>query len=664
MAQPHQALLRPQGGPVLEGVYNTRLQQLAEEHFFHIEDKNFNSGTDLKALLGDVKVVLMAGPAARAESMAKQLSEAFHLPITQHGSSERYAIYKVGPVISLSHGIGGASLSIVLHEITKVLHYSGATDVTYMRIGTSGGVGVTPGTIVISQAGLNAACENQLHTMVLGKRKSYCTDFDEDTIGELQSAAKRAKIACSVGKTLSTDGYYEEQGRLDGAVAIQYTETDKLEWLQKLHETGVLAVEMEGNQLAGFCNRTRIRSGMVCAALLNRLKGDQTPDQASPAQMAKWTNDAVLLVIEWIRGKLGAEMTNGKKSEMTNGKKSVAANQITNCDQFVEVDAIPIIDLKSWYDGTPEGRQKVVEAMREACENVGFFFIRNHGVQQSVVQDVFDVSRRYFDLPVAEKKKIAMGKDYPYGYENQERLVRSETDPSSANGAKEKTQPADSKESFNVAIGPESKSHHEMPAPRWPENPPDFKDKCTAHYRACEKVVNEMLKIAALALDLPENFFEDKTDKHVAALRSLNYPDCSGCPPLPGQLRASPHTDYGTFTLLCAGANREGLQVMRKGGDWLDVDIPEDCFTVNVGDLLCRWTNDKWRSTRHRVVVKTEAPAKRRQSLAYFHNLNPDAMVRTLPSCVSADCPDKYNDVRANDYLMMKHFSAMGYTKK
>merc|ERR1719487_1624264 len=153
----------------------------------------------------------MSGPAARAESIAKQVAEAFHWPKTQYGASERYAIFKVGPVISLSHGIGNASLSIILHEITKVLHYAGASDVTYIRIGTSGGVGVAPGTIVISQAGLNGACENQLHTMVLGKRKSYCTDFDEDTIGELQSAAKRAKIACSVGKTVSTDGYYEER---------------------------------------------------------------------------------------------------------------------------------------------------------------------------------------------------------------------------------------------------------------------------------------------------------------------------------------------------------------------------------------------------------------------------------------------------------------------
>lgn len=655
MADTSQAPVRPQGGAVLEGVYNTKLTQLSEEHFFHIEDKNLNSSADLKSLLGDVKVVLMSGPAARAEAIAQQVSEAFHLPKTQHGSSERYSIYKVGPVISLSHGIGCASLSIVLHEITKVLHYAGATDVTYVRIGTSGGVGVAPGTIVISEAGLNGACENQIHTMVLGKRKSYCTDFDKDTVEELQSAAKRAKIACKVGKTVTTDGYYEEQGRLDGAVAVPYTEADKLEWLQKLHEKGVLAMEMEGSQLAGFCNRTKIRSGMICAALLNRLKGDQTPDQATPAQMGKWTNDAVLLVIEWLRHKLGAQMTNGKKP--------VAANQITNCDQFVEVDAIPVIDLKLWYEGTPEGRKKVADAMRDACENVGFFFIRNHGVPEHVVKDVFDASRRYFDLPVPEKKKISMAKDYPYGYENQERLVRSESDPTSGQGAKEKASPADIKESFNVALGPIQQTHSEMPAPRWPESPPDFKEKCTAHYRACEKVVDEMLKIAALALELPVNFFEDKTDRHVACLRTLNYPDTSGNPPQPGQLRASPHTDYGTFTLLCAGADREGLQVMKKGGEWLDVDIPDDCFTVNVGDLLCRWTNDKWRSTRHRVVVK-RVDAKRRQSVAFFHNLNPDAMVATLPTCVNVDRPDKYNDVRAQDYLMMKHFSAMGYTKK
>lgn len=342
-------------------------------------------------------------------------------------------------------------------------------------------------------------------------------------------------------------------------------------------------------------------------------------------------------------------------SETPMGK---ALNQVTNCDQFVEVDKVPIIDLQPWYDGTEVGRQTVVGELRFACEKVGFFLIRNHGLPDELISSMFDATKRYFDQPRSEKTKIPMSKDYPYGYESKEVLVRSEDGENTSGKA---PPAADMKETFTVCLGPEENVHPTMPSCRWPEAPDNFKPVLTAYYRACEHVLNELLKAAALALDMPEDFFEDKVDRHIAALRTLNYPDTRSSPPCPGQFRASPHTDYGTFTLLTAGANPDGLQVMKKGGDWLDVVIPPDCLTVNVGDMLCRWTNDRWRSTRHRVVVKEGELGNRRQSVAFFHNPNPDAMVQTLPSCVSDSQPDKYNDVKSGDYLMMKHFSAMGY---
>lgn len=280
-----------------------------EDHFFHIEDEGLNVKLDLKEKLGDVKVVLMSGPPARAELMAKEVSEAFHWPVVGMGSKERYALFKVGPVMCVSHGIGQASQSIILHELTKVLHYAAATDVTYVRVGTSGGVGVDPGTIVVASEGVNPALESSYDVTVLGKRKSYPTNFDPETIDGLERAAKRAKIPVKVGKTMATNDYYEEQGRLDGAVETGYTEAEKMAWLQKLSDHGVLNMEMEGPGLAGFCNRTKIRAGMVCAALLNRLHGDQTPKQATPAQMKQWTNDTVSVVIEWLREKLGKQAT-------------------------------------------------------------------------------------------------------------------------------------------------------------------------------------------------------------------------------------------------------------------------------------------------------------------------------------------------------------------
>jgi uridine phosphorylase len=629
-----------------DGLRNPRFEALADDHFFHIEDAKLNRHVDLRRKFGDVKFVLMGGAPDRMQSLAQKLTRAFGWPSEEFGSKERYAMHKVGPIMTVSHGIGMPSMSIVLHELTKVLHYSGCHDVTFIRIGTSGGIGVTPGTLVVASEGLNTECEKKYETIVLGKRKFYDTTFDARTAEELASAGKRAKLPVVVAKTLATNDYYEEQGRLDGAVETGYSEAEQMAWLQHLYDNGVRNMEMEATCLAAFCNRTGIRAGLICSALINRLKGDQTLDQATGQQIGQWNADAQDVVIEWLREKL----SEGRGS-------ALAKNQVTNCDQFVAVEEVPILDMKDWYSGTPEGRTKIVGELSRACQDVGFFFLRGHGMSDAVCDGIFDSSRRFFDQKQAEKLKFPMSKDYPYGYENNEVLVRSEE---GKHGDTQKGK--DLKETFTICLGPEGKEHSSMPAVRWPDGPDDLREKYTAYYRECERVVGELMKIAALALDLEENWFQDKLDHHIAALRSLNYPDTRDSPPAPGQLRASPHTDYGLFTLLRAKAEgSEGLQLMKGGDGWLDAKIPDDCFTVNIGDMFCKWTNDKWRSTRHRVIVKEGDKGNRRQSVAFFLNPNPDAMVSTLKSCINADSPNKYVDILAGDYLMLKHNSAMGY---
>jgi|Transcript_56509 isopenicillin N synthase-like dioxygenase len=337
---------------------------------------------------------------------------------------------------------------------------------------------------------------------------------------------------------------------------------------------------------------------------------------------------------------------------------SLAENQVTNCDQFVEVEEVPVLDLEDWHSGSAERRKKITEDMRFACEKAGFFFVRNHRVPQSTIDNAFDCSKRYFDLSKEEKEKIPMSKDYPYGYECAEVLVRSEEGKHGDHQQKN-----DLKETFTMCLGPKERKHSTLKEPRWPENPSDYKAAITEYYREVEQVSEVLVRIAALALEVPEDFFIDNMKEHVAALRTLNYPDTQGAPPSPGQLRASPHTDYGLFTILAAGANPEGLQLMKADGGWLDVTIPADCFTVNIGDMFCRWTNDKWRSTRHRVVVPPGDKGNRRQSIAFFLNPTPDVTLTTLGSCVTEATPDKYRSVPAGEYLMMKHFFAMGYSK-
>jgi len=601
---------------------------------------------DLRAKFGDVKYVLMAGASARIEVLAEKLTMTFGWAAEHVGSQERYTLIKVGPILAAAHGIGMPSMSILLHELTKVLHYAGCHDVIYVRIGTSGGIGVQPGTVVVASEAVDSELDKKYVTTVLGKRRVYDTSFDAQTTSELAAAMKRPNCPVVIGKTMATNDYYEEQGRLDGALEPGYEEADKMAWLQQLHRSGVRNMEMEATCLAAFCNRTGIRGALVCSALIDRLKGDQTLDQATGKQIAEWNSNAQELVIEWLRGKL----SQGKGC-------TIAKNQVTNCDQFVAVEKIPILDMKDWFDGTPEGRKKIVAEMSDACENVGFFFIRNHGVATAVSDAVWEVCRRYFDQEQEEKSKIPMSKDYPYGYENSEVLVRSEE------GKHGETQKKpDLKETFCVCLGPDKNEHPTMPSVRWPEKPEDLREIFTNYYREMERVVHALLKCAALALNLDEDFFMKKLGRHIAAMRCLNYPDTRGSPPAPGQLRASPHTDYGLFTILGAKAEgSEGLQLMKGDGGWLDASIPPDCYTVNIGDMFCRWTNDKWRSTRHRVIVKDGDKGNRRQSVAFFTNPDPDAMVATLETCVTPEAPNKYLDIPAGEYLMMKHFSAMGY---
>lgn len=181
-----------------------------------------------------------------------------------------------------------------------------------------------------------------------------------------------------------------------------------------------------------------------------------------------------------------------------------------------------------------------------------------------------------------------------------------------------------------------------------------------------EKLSATLLRISAVALSLPEDWFEDKTNRHWCALRSLNYPH-QDKPPAPGALRIAPHSDYGTLTILRADDAPGGLQVLMKDGTWSDVKMHPDSFVINIGDLLQRWTNDRWMSTVHRVINPPLDVAAlrdtRRQSIAFFHNVNKEVTVSTIPSCIDAEHPQRYPPINAFEHLMERHARATGAVK-
>jgi isopenicillin N synthase-like dioxygenase len=160
-----------------------------------------------------------------------------------------------------------------------------------------------------------------------------------------------------------------------------------------------------------------------------------------------------------------------------------------------------------------------------------------------------------------------------------------------------------------------------------------------------ENLASRIMVAFAVALNLPDDFFEDYINHPISALRALNYPATDDAS-LPDQQRAGAHTDYGSLTILLPQAESQGLQVALPDGGWLDVPTPEGAFVINIGDLMARWTADRWVSTLHRVVAKPNQPA--RQSLAFFHQPNWDAVITPL------DGSNKYENVLSGPYLMEK----------
>ncbi|KAJ3597740.1 hypothetical protein NHX12_001257 [Muraenolepis orangiensis] len=192
--------------------------------------------------------------------------------------TDRYAMYKVGPVLSVSHGMGMPSISIMLHELFKLLHHANCTDVTILRIGTSGGIGLESGTVVITKQSVDATFMPKFEQVILGKTVVRSTDLDTDLAEKLLQCSKELKqFHTVIADTMCTMDFYEGQARLDGAFC-SYTEKDKQDYLAKAYASGVRNIEMESLVFAAMCKLSGLKAAVVCVTLLDRQKGDQVSD--------------------------------------------------------------------------------------------------------------------------------------------------------------------------------------------------------------------------------------------------------------------------------------------------------------------------------------------------------------------------------------------------
>jgi isopenicillin N synthase-like dioxygenase len=320
---------------------------------------------------------------------------------------------------------------------------------------------------------------------------------------------------------------------------------------------------------------------------------------------------------------------------------------------------VPVIDLAP--AGRTAKRDEVARSIARACEEVGFLAIVGHGVPVSVIDDVWSMTRRFFDLPDEIKRSAVMPRPgYPYGWSP----VAGE---SLAYSTGER-RPPDLKETFSIGpadVTPAPAANRDAIefawAPNiWPAQPAGFRAALLAYYRAVSELAERLMVLFALGLGLPETFFAPTIDRAISALRLLNYPDQTAAP-LPGQLRAGAHTDYGSLTILLQEQAPGGLEVQARDGSWHPVPAVAGAFIVNLGDLMARWTNDRWRSTMHRVVnpPRDARGSTRRQSIAFFHQPNWDAEIVCLPTCLPAGEKPKYPSVRSGPHLASKFRSTV-----
>lgn len=282
-------------------------------------------------------------------------------------------------------------------------------------------------------------------------------------------------------------------------------------------------------------------------------------------------------------------------------------------------------------------------AMGESYARTGFAIVRDHGLDGAMIARALDATKHFFALPETVKRRYhvqggAGQRGYvPFGME-------------AAKGAAQ----VDLKEFWHV--GRELPEGHRyrpyMPHNLWPAETPAFRADVYALYYALDALGQELLVSIAQFLNLPERYFGDATRDGNSVLRLLHYPPT---PPQPEGVRAEAHEDINTITLLL-GAEEAGLQLLTREGEWLDVNPPEGAIVVNIGDMLQRLTNDMLRSTTHRVV--NPAPARAhlpRYSIPFFLHFAPDFLIETLPSCVTADHPNRYPEpITAQDFLYQR----------
>jgi len=325
----------------------------------------------------------------------------------------------------------------------------------------------------------------------------------------------------------------------------------------------------------------------------------------------------------------------------------------------MSISELPIIDLSPLRSSNPADYKKVGTKLCEAASTVGFFYIKNHGISQIEIKEIFDISKRFFASEEHQKSAVSIspfhrgwlriGAAKMYGHKK-----------------------SDYKESFVWGLevaedDPDFRAGGRLLAPnQWPTFIPEMRKKLAAYFTDVQTCGEKLLEAFAKGLQVPGDYFLKETDRPVSRGALIYYPPnrpnqypSQRLPEKYGrffQVGSAEHTDYGTLTMLCQD-QIGGLQVKGRSGTWVSAEPVEGTFVVNIGDLLARWSNGRFESTPHRVI---NSSTQARYSLAMFVDPNWDATIRPLTKDGERA---NYNTVRCADYINARYDEAFAYRK-
>lgn len=318
-------------------------------------------------------------------------------------------------------------------------------------------------------------------------------------------------------------------------------------------------------------------------------------------------------------------------------------------------DEIPSLDLADFTSGNPEKKRQFVAKLGEAYNNIGFVSIKNHGLTDNLQEKLYSSIKKFFSLPDDAKQKyerpelagqrgyIGKGKEHARGR---------------ATG--------DLKEFYHIGqeVTDNDPIKEQYPDNIWPEEIGEFKEVALKSYATIENAGKIMLRAIALYLGLPENYFDEKVKNGNSILRAIHYFPIEDPDAIPSDaVRAAEHGDINLITLLM-GASADGLQVLRRDGQWIPITALPEQLVVNVGDMLARLTNDKLKSTIHRVVnPPRELMNTSRYSIPFFMHPRSEMDLSCLESCVDKNHPKAYEDMTAGEFLNQR-LAEIGLKKK